>query len=75
MDNMSSGDILYYPAFQQMRIGSQIIGSRLHTRSVLLRLAGERGDGQESQQKVEDVRRFHGPKQGLPQGQLASPAD
>ena len=28
-------------------------------RSVLPRLAGERGDGQESQQKVKDVHGFH----------------
>ena len=45
--------------------GLEITGSRFHIRSVLPRLAGEHGDGQESQWKVENVRRFHGPEQGL----------
>ena len=36
-------------------------------RSVLPWLAGECGDSQESQRKMEDVRRFHKPKQSLPQ--------
>ena len=53
------------------RRGSQTTGSRLHTRSILSRLAGQRGDGQEGQQKVEDVCRLHGLKQGMPQNSIA----
>lgn len=55
--------------------GSQITRSKLHPRSVLPRLASQRSDGQLSQWKVEDVHGLHGPKQGLPQGQLSSPVD
>ena len=40
------------------RRSSQITGSKVLTRSVLLRLAGQCGDGQESQWKVEDVCNF-----------------
>ena len=42
--------------------GLEVTGSRFHMRSLLLRLAGKCDNGQESQWKVEDVRRFHGPK-------------
>ena len=53
------------------RRGSQTTGSRLHTRSILSRLTGQRGDGQEGQQKVEDVCGLHGLKQGMPQNSIA----
>ena len=32
------------------------------------RLVGKRSNGQESQRKMKDVRRLHGPEQGMPQG-------
>ena len=41
-------------------------------RSVLPRLAGKRGDGQESQRKMKDVRRFHVPKQPAPRTTILS---
>ena len=43
--------------------------------SVLPWLVGQRGDGQDSQRKMEDVCGLHRPKQGLSQGQLSSPED
>ena len=41
---------------------SQMAGGRIHKRSILSQLAGQCSDGQESQQKVEDVCRLHGLK-------------
>ena len=53
------------------RRGSQTTGSRLHMRNILSRLAGQCGDGQEGQQKVENVCGLHGLKQGMPQNSTA----
>ena len=50
----------------------QVTRSRVHTRSILPRLAGQRRDGQKGQREVEDVHGLHELKQGMPQGQLPS---
>ena len=52
------------------RRGSQVTGSRVHTKSILPQLVGQHSDGQKGQQKVEDICGLHGLKQGMPQGQL-----
>ena len=47
---------------------SQVARGRLHQGSLLPRLAGECGDGEEGQREVEDVRKFYRPEQSMPQG-------
>ena len=41
------------------RRGLQITERRVHTRSILSRLAGQSSDGQKGQREVEDVRGLH----------------
>ena len=48
--------------------GSQVTGSRVHTKSILPQLVGQHSDGQKVQREVEDVRGLHGFKLGMPQG-------
>ena len=48
------------------RRGSQVTGSRVHTKSILLQLVSQHSDGQKGQQKVVDVCGLHGLKQGMP---------
>ena len=57
------------------RRGSQIIGSRVHMRSILPRLACQHSDGQKDQREVEDVCGLHGFKLGMPQEQLPTSMD
>ena len=55
------------------RQGQQTDGNKLHPRSLLPRLARQHRLGKKGKWEIEDVRRLHGPKQGLPKRQL-SPA-
>ena len=48
------------------RRSSQATRDEFHQRSLLPQLVGKRGNGQESQQEIEDVRRLHRPKQVMP---------
>ena len=41
------------------RRGLQVAGSRIHTRNVLSRLAGQHSDGKKGQHKVDDVCGLH----------------
>ena len=50
------------------RRGQQAVIGRLYSRGLLPRLARQCHPSEESKWEMEDVRRFHGPKQILPEG-------